>query len=496
MMIFFALMIALGVIFGTGAVVIDGGYGMAQQTVMQNAADAGALAGAKLMANQVTTGSNNTVIYMVKDRDVFNQASTFASSNYSRSTDGATYSLAVRYQACPPSGSGTPPVYFPMFSALTSDSSVLNIANSEGLVAEAQKQGLLTTSPPPTAAQILQKLRFSSPDALGIGTVGTVPWDGWPSSVCSVRVYSETNYNSILAGVIGQQTGFVTANATARIFPTAPPSFESANFWPITHQITSNPSTLPEACVYPAQCTFWDGKGQFKEDVDFSKNSFEPPNDEQLFKCSAEPCWDQNRIGNHTLTDLQYWLENPFRGHLSISMDPLNPSKFNPNCTDSDKDFVLENCPNSRLETFKLTNTGDKGQNIACEIEGPQSDSQTCKNNPDLTPNYKGYIPTNGDPNNLDPTCQCKFVTLPVFLWQHGEVWQQQGQNVGSWKTWDEKNGSPDRIIIREARLFRFLAEQANNSSVTGYYVAYYIANGTSYDGPPTAVANTVKLSA
>ena len=41
MIVFLAALLGAGVLFGTGALVVDHGYTMDQQTVMQNAADAG-----------------------------------------------------------------------------------------------------------------------------------------------------------------------------------------------------------------------------------------------------------------------------------------------------------------------------------------------------------------------------------------------------------------------------------------------------------------------
>src|SRR5262245_49328248 len=53
MIVFVALLIGLGVLFGSQALVVDLGYSMGQQGVMQNSADAGALAAAKLLASSV-----------------------------------------------------------------------------------------------------------------------------------------------------------------------------------------------------------------------------------------------------------------------------------------------------------------------------------------------------------------------------------------------------------------------------------------------------------
>src|SRR5262249_24632876 len=110
MIIFFALMIVAGVIFGTGTVAVDLGHTMDQQTVMQNSADAGVLAAARLMAGSVTNGTSGPV-FMVPRSQVYQTAKNIADANHSVAAPGVTYTLSLDYLDC----SGCAVVVAPVF---------------------------------------------------------------------------------------------------------------------------------------------------------------------------------------------------------------------------------------------------------------------------------------------------------------------------------------------------------------------------------------------
>jgi hypothetical protein len=74
-----------------GAVVVDAGYGMAQQSVMQNAADAGSRAGVNLLVKNVVTDAKGNPTYSVTYDQVFQTALAFANENHVGAREGATY---------------------------------------------------------------------------------------------------------------------------------------------------------------------------------------------------------------------------------------------------------------------------------------------------------------------------------------------------------------------------------------------------------------------
>jgi len=451
--IFIALLMGLGVMFGSEAMIVDLGYGMGQQGAMQNAADAGAMAAGKLLAGSASNGSNG-VVYVVTDNQVHQTAQSLADANHPDGMSGATYTMAIEYLDCNGNASGTP-----NFTA----------SSDPGLVTDVAAQQKITGA------------RQTTAKANDIG-IGSAPDWSWSSPICELRVYTRVSNGALLASTMGVQTEAATASATARIYPTAPPTTIS-NVWPITHWLgDSNPDT----CVFQPgnPCTFWtsqSGNNSFKEVVDLSRYSQLALNNkpsiqrEQLFEPSLSPtpfhdncttapvCYDATYPGNNGKnTDAPNWVANGWSGQLYV--DPNDAT-----CTDSTK--VVQQCQNSRLEVYG----GDMGNNIASSM--------------------KSFI--NAHSEGIDPTCNCAYVTMPVFFWKYGEQNLNVTSNQGALCDPSGKgcnSNSVQRVILQEVRRFRFNTATVSGSSVQGYYVSFYNPNAPPSNAPPNGIANTVAL--
>jgi hypothetical protein len=450
-MVLLALLMGLGVLFGTQAVVVDMGYGMQQQGVMQNAADAGAMAVGRLMASSVSLDNSGNVVYALTDNQIHQQVADFADDNYGTGLKSSTRAIAVQYLACPGSAEGTP-----NFTA----KSDANLVSS------------------------LHGTRLSASKADNLG-VGNAPDWNWSSSICMVRVWTRESHAPILAGIIGQ-TGSEQelAKATVRIAPTTQPT-TFTDVWPITH--FDDPSNPDPSCAFEipgCSVPFWGPQNlnNFKMLVDLSEYSAIGGSGtrEQLFapnltgstrldqNCSLlplfgnTPCYDPTWPGTHSKqTDLGHWLTNGWNGHLYV------PNESDPKCTDPSR--IVQQCPNSRLEMFG----GDLGSNISVPLDT--------------------YIAN----HPASPTCSCADVT--IFFWRYGEQSIDPGTNIGTvWnsQTKADKNSTPQRIIVEKVRRFRFSTTGINskNNSISGYFVGFYNPGGTPGDGPPNNLANTAIL--
>jgi Flp pilus assembly protein TadG len=276
--VFVALLMGLGVIFGTGAMVVDVGYGMGQQGAMQNGADAAALAAANLLAGSV--GNATPVTYVTTDAQVNTTAVQFATYNRGGALPSATYATATEYLVW--NGSACVP-----FSPRT-----FTVGSDNGLVSSFG--GIHNPNPP---------------NELG----------GIPLNTCAIRVYTTVTYGALFARVvpISATTESASATATARVFPATPPP-GITDVWPIT----AYDNGLPPSAFTPGAppTTFWTSQGNanFKETIDFSKWSQKAIDNGILNRRQLDTDYDHTWVGNNgKQIDLPHWLTNPFQGILA-----------------------------------------------------------------------------------------------------------------------------------------------------------------------------------
>ena len=446
--VFLALLMASGVLFGTGALVVDVGYGMGQQAVMQNSADAAALAAAKILASSVGN-TDPYVLYVASDSQVNATAMQFATYNRSGTTAAMhpTYATAVEYLKW--DGSTCVPFSPPY----------VTVGSTPGLV--------------PGGAPY--PLALSNPAELG----------NIPPDTCAVRVYAKVTYDAMLAHVppINAAQESATATATAQVLPAQIDA--SRGLWPTTHWVGDRTDPFKPG---DPPVTFWDSNekgfksGDWKLLVDLSRYSalVYPtqlrPQVIVAYDHTSDSVTPHASWGNTTeKADLNYWFKNGWAGKLKSDdghcskLDPKNlPSTWN-----------LTNCTNSRLEVYPH---GDGGANVSDPM--------------------RQYIDNPANTEGVDTSGQGfgKYATLQVFLWRYGEIDIDVTTNNSS-RLWDgfqpgDKNdgGKIQRVIVDQVKCFRFYDGTVDGSQASGYYVSCPSNTPTPGGGRPTADANFVAL--
>src|SRR6476620_6201734 len=97
------LLVATGVLIGLVALAFDGGSALLQRRAMQNAAEAGAVAGIQMMSSPGSVlGSCSSPpgcrpVYMLPEDTLLNQVNTLVNDNRGGTVGNATYSTSVEY---------------------------------------------------------------------------------------------------------------------------------------------------------------------------------------------------------------------------------------------------------------------------------------------------------------------------------------------------------------------------------------------------------------
>src|SRR5712691_11679211 len=226
--------LALTVLLGAVALGIDAGYGLTQRRVMQNAADGGTIAAAKLLATSVLAvpGPGNYV-FGTDQQGVYCRALGTAQAN--RSFGFGTLTVTVEYGVV--SNTGNPATWDPPTWQAGASSA---------------------TCPAPAS-----------------------PSTAVPPATRFVRVRASTSYRSLFASVLGQPS--MVAAAQARAHLTGTPVPVTGPTWPMVRHY--DPADFVNNCGTPcdptsvAPTTFWSANnngavyGNFKAATDFSRYS-------------------------------------------------------------------------------------------------------------------------------------------------------------------------------------------------------------------------------
>jgi Flp pilus assembly protein TadG len=232
--------LAAVVLMAALALALDSGYGFTQRRAMQNAADAGALAAARLIAGNVVTTDRGTV-FATYERQAYCAAAAFASDNRAFRPSNPTEDISVQWSATGAAGT------FVAFS-VPSDCGIAAAVASGPFV-------------DPTARFILAR--------------------------------PTVTYRPLVGQAIGQQSTVAGATSVARI--TGAPLPASAPSWPMVRHF--NAPDFNAACGSPCNpttvspVTFWDSNdpnivyGDFMGLVDLSRFS---PNEHR--NAGQPPC--------------------------------------------------------------------------------------------------------------------------------------------------------------------------------------------------------------
>ncbi len=285
-LVWVTFLLGFGVLFGMGALVVDLGYGMVQVRTMQNAADAGAIAAARLLAASVGQGptAGTTAYVSITDGMVHARAREFATANSGAGGNGVSYTRAVEYRPCPGLASGSP-----NFTA-SSDAAIASEAS---------------------------------------GTRQSAATAPVPSWTCSVRVHARATFDSFFAGAIGRPTQASTARATPE---STRPSARRSSRLLADHALAATRDRLslqPRWFQHALQVlgSQSSSDGSWNGLVDMSRLSeVNKKTREQLFWCGGDgpilpnppatpACHDPTYPGNNGKTvDVPNWARNGWRG--------------------------------------------------------------------------------------------------------------------------------------------------------------------------------------
>ena len=482
--------LAVTVLLGAVALGVDAGYGLTQRRVMQNAADAGTIAAAKLLATTVLgvpgPGNTTTYIFGADQQSVYCRALATAQAN--RSFGFGTLTVTVEYGVV--SNTGNP-----------------------------------STWDPPTWQTGASSANCPAPAS---------PSTAVPPATRFVRVRSTTSYRSLFASVVGQPS--VVAAAQARAHLTGTPVPVSGPTWPMVRHY--NPADFVNNCGNPcnptsvAPTTFWSSSdngavyGNFKAATDFSRYSTYYPyteggnaNVQQLIAVSdpsglqadhsangnnCPAMWDargDHDISQHDTTcDVPNWFYYAFGGTLGLDTPWGTPGKPLPTgqsalvalgnrsvCTGIPTYVSAPSCGNGndKKGDWVEATGGNIGSNFSSvlreriEISGAMTEFSDRP-----YPNQNQPCVDPGGPN--ESNCYGKAITMLIFLWDcaedfNGGTWGlvvppgngndcSQLHNTGNKIQGTNNSASVDRVHLFTAAPFTFYKALVNTSSIQGFW--------------------------
>lgn len=483
--------LAVTVLLGAVALGIDAGYGVTQRRVMQNAADGGTLAAAKLLATTVLAvpGPGNTTNYLF----------------------GASQQLVY----CRARGTALANQSF--------GSSPLTITIEYGVVAN---PGSPATWDPPTWQA---------------GASSACPAPASPSTAVDantrfVRVRVSTTYRSLFASVVGQPS--VVAAGQARAHLTGTPVPVGGPTWPMLRHY--NPADFVNSCGNPCDPTsvapvrFWSSQGgsnpavygNFKAAIDLSRYSTYYPftegggsNVAQLIaapdpsgsrpdhsangnNCSGT--WDAR--GDHdpsqhdTTCDVPNWFWYPFAGTLGLDTPWGTASKPLPAgqsalvalgarsvCTGLPAYVSAPSCGagNDKLGDWVEAANGNLGSNFSNVLKDRiQASGVLTEFSSRPYPNQNQPCVDPGGPS--ESNCYGKALTMLIFLWDcaedyNGGNWALVARNRTSTDCSDldhtgnkimgtNTNADVNRVHLFTAAPFTFYKALVDTSNIDGFW--------------------------
>jgi Flp pilus assembly protein TadG len=472
--------LAVTVLLGAVALGVDAGYGLTQRRVMQNAADAGTMAAAKMMSTSVVAaqgpGSSTVYVFTASKEQLWCRAFQVAQQNQSFGTSN----LAVGIQ----------------FGA--------DVASLDAAPMYVSSCSASTTTPVPATTRY-------------------------------IRVHATTNYRSLFAGVVGQPS--TTAHAQARAHITGTPVAVSGPTWPMVRHYDAA-DFVNGSCGNPCDPTavqpklFWSASGgsslvvygNFKAAVDFSRYSTYYPyteggnsNVEQLIRstdqtgthpdlsangnnCSStwDARGDHNPTSHNIPCDVPNWFAYGFGGTMAVDTAWGTTGQPNSKALPTGQSALVHLgtrsiCPApTYIETPSCTNDllGDwveaTGGNIGSNYSQVLADKinrdgamTTFSNRPYPNKNQPCVDP--GGPN--ESNCYGKALTMLIFLWDCA-----QDFNGGNWALVFDSHGSPahqadcsqlgntgntgdvNRVHLFTAVPFTFYKALVNTSSIEGFW--------------------------
>lgn len=481
--------LAMVVLLAALAVGLDWGYGLTQRRVMQNAADAGTMAAAKLLAVSVIAipgaGNSTNYVFATSQESTYCRARSVADANRAFGASPVTLTLQFGTVSQP----GNPATWDPPTWQTYTGS---------------------TACPPSSTTQVDPNTRF-------------------------VRVVAGETYRSAFAAATGASDFNVSASARARLTGTSVPANVGPT-WPMVRHY--DPNDFVNDCLTGQTCsdptkaapkTFWSSSdnwtvfGNFKGATDLSKYSTYYPyapgsgtNVEQLLSApdsgskadhaggSCVASWnalgDNNPSNHDTVCDIPNWFYYSFGGTLGIDTPwgtaakplPIGQSALvalgaRSSICPVPSFIVAPSCGagNDKLGDWVEATGGDIGSNFGAVMRQRIEDQGSLND-------YSSLPYPNKNLDCVDPglptesNCYGKALTVDVYLWDCGEdfnggTWALVGAtqnatdcsklgNTGNKIIGTNNTGNVDRVHLFAVAPFTFYKSLVNNSSILGYW--------------------------
>jgi len=428
----FALMVT--VLLGFVALAIDLGFTYSQRRFSQNAADAGAIAGARLLANSVyappsvTTCTPGVCSFTATQKDVWD--------------------VVVRY---------------------LDENKGLNLASA-------------SYDPPTIIYKDVNKNRLARQTATSNSAV--------PSTTAMIQVRRQMSFATFLAGVpgIGVDTMEVGAQATAQIKPVETPIYAPGPTWPMTRfdndtlGVDRNP---PANC--PPRTLFWTGNpsagtgttaswkqliyyGRYSAFINTNKGL--ASNHQQLltgFGPTSDPFYNAppaNLQGQDVQTALEFWFRNGYQGKIFANPNYAAP----PADANNEPSPWQQGVHGDKAEVV----TGNMGNNMSSAMQ------DFIRNNPSGT-----------------DSCGGTFAIVYMYMWSPNSAESWVNNRTPKHFRNPNQGQAIDRVTFTRKQPFKFYNSSTsftNSSEIWGYYTSIEAADLPPTSGPPSSDANTVTL--
>jgi Flp pilus assembly protein TadG len=490
--------LAMVVLLGALALGLDWGYGLTQRRVMQNAADAAALAVGKALATNVVI-VNNAPAFRVSQEQVYCQARQYAQANLSFSPAGASSALSIAF--------------------------------------------LDTTSAP-----LASIISASCPAATSGGT-------DVPSGTRYVRATSGEWFTSLVAGTTGTGPVLAQASSVAKLSGTT--MALTGKTWPMVRHYNPDDFDLTgqnnkKACGNPCDPTqaspiiFWSPSandavyGNFKGLLDFSRYSTRydvasqtpqlltqwdqsgslaatpatAPKVDQSGNCggSWDTAGDEDPQNNDKQCSIPNWFYYPFGGVLSLSTSHATPAG-----QEAPSDLGNRTgggvCATPPPVVFSC--------GAGNHFKGDWIETATGNIGSNASTNMGKFIHDNGDASNAfaqtpvpgkNGIVYGASLTMLVYLWDCAETFSSSASLGSQWdllvspgpndcsQVRDQGPGkTPARVHLFTAAAFTFYEGLVDTSSIEGFWGGFFGDPGPCQSDPSkcqdlNALANTAFL--
>jgi hypothetical protein len=451
---------AFAILLGAVSFGVDWGYALAQRRFMTNAAQAGALAGGRMLATSVVVAGGSP-IFNRSQEELYCEVLRYASANRSAGVGGASYRVVVEY-----GDTSSPTVW---------------------------TESATSTCPPAAS-------------------------DPVPADTRYIRVSSEVSYPSLLAAIAGHPT--MTASGSARSRVAGATVVAGGKEWPMVRHFDPtefqgnscgnpcNPDSVPPV-------TFWSTGnepnmvyGNFKGQVDLSRYSSRSAPSlvpslltgwDQSGSAQAVPAtalktdmsgncsgglWDtaggENPSQANKQCSIPNWFFYPFQGDLSLSTDhttavggqePPSTLGARPSVCPAPSYVVAPSCDSPGIGDWVETASGNLGSNNSDLMR--QRIHNTGKTTPFSDNQVSGASPG---------TTYGKALVVQVYLWDCAETFTSSASAGQQWSLIAGTGGdcadipqtgntpTPDRVHLFAIAPFTFYEGLVSTSVIKGYW--------------------------